>query len=107
MTLLFSSNLYKHQKLLSIGLEPPLPALNKPLAPGIQEQPGFNWETMPGGLPAQARDATPIFPVIAFIGTMLVLLFLINHMYKAQTKPRRKKPRLKKLYNTGGRVPGV
>jgi len=38
-------------------------------------------------------DSWSVFPVLAFLGTALVLLFMVNQYYKTRSKPRRKKQR--------------
>lgn len=54
-------------------------------------------------------DSAGVYPVIAFVGTGLVMLFLLNQYYKGKTKPKKKRPRLKKLHHLvyGNKMPGV
>lgn len=109
-------NLFKQQKLLSVGLEPALPImphadgeeLSDLQPPGFREMskgPAANWEMM--GSNGRLYDTTPVFPTIAFLGMALVLVFLINHFYKGKHKPRRKRMRLKKVVPFGAKVPSV
>ena len=120
MYFLFPSNLFRQQKLLSVGLEPPLPILphgggedgSDPLPPGIRDTPlGGAGSADMMGVSGRLYDSTPVFPTIAFLGMALVLVFLINHFYKNKHKPRRKKVRLKKLPSVstygGVKMPGV
>ncbi|ELT89805.1 hypothetical protein CAPTEDRAFT_228241 [Capitella teleta] len=115
------SNLFRQQKLLSIGLEPALPIMphadgeepdpNDLQPPGIRDLTrggsGANWELM--GSSGRLYDSTPVFPTIAFLGMALVLVFIINHIYKGKHRPRRKRGRLKKMPTifSGVKMPGV
>ena len=99
-------------KLLSIGDEialPPLPQEDP--FPGIRDQPGSDqsdWDVI-ASTNSRLSDHMPVFPTIAFLGMALVLVFLVNHLYKSKSKPRRKKPRLRRYQNVtyGVKVPGV
>lgn len=110
--ILFSRNLYLHQKLLAIDLDAALPILaaanQRDLLPkGIQDAPGgrlFNWNPAAGGsqldgVPSSYGDIynnAPVFPTIAFLGMALVLVYFLTNVYKCRNKPRRKKPRMRK-----------
>ncbi|XP_069113191.1 membrane-bound transcription factor site-1 protease-like [Argopecten irradians] len=110
------SNLYQQQKLLSTGLDIPVP-------PGIDRRDG---DLMPnigivkdsGGFQAdplmkpanqlQDVDSNSVFPVVAFVATGLVILFLLNQYYKSRSKPKKRRPRLKKFHQIfTGKVPSV
>ena len=104
------SNLYKQMKLMSIGeggiALPPLP--REELLPGIQDSPGKDeWDISPN-TNSRLYGNTPVFPTIAFLGMALVLVFLVNILYKNKSKPRRKKTRRRFTNVTFGvKVPGV
>lgn len=68
------------------------------LAPkGIQDG-VYDWSPNPQELSASRSiyDDVPTYPTIAFFGMALVLIYVIANIYKWWTKPRRKKPRLRK-----------
>ncbi|XP_062580342.1 membrane-bound transcription factor site-1 protease-like [Saccostrea cucullata] len=108
------SNLFQQQKLLSIGLDESVPLgrrhVEEDLIESLEAKENFGNGAAPhiqgGGGAMQDIDSNSVFPVLAFIGTGLVLLFLLNQYYRGRSKPRRKKPRLKKfptmLYGTKG-----
>ena len=108
-------NLYKQQKLLSIGLDSPiqwLPQLPEGNIGGIQESFGgedSNSNPQTGYL--DAPETPGVFPIMAFMGMVLVLVFIVNHMYNRKSKPRRKRPRLKRMQiqhsQSTIKVPGV
>jgi hypothetical protein len=54
-------------------------------------------------------DSFTVFPALAFLATALVVLFLLNQYYKGRSKPKRKRPRMKKFHNLmyGYKVPSV
>ncbi|KAJ8303462.1 hypothetical protein KUTeg_019858 [Tegillarca granosa] len=100
-------NFYQQQKLLSIGLDAPLPIgngrrfddLDVPVL-GIKEKPGFPDDPqLKGSKLISDVDSASVFPVVAFVGTGLVLLFLLNQYYKSKSKPKRKRPRIKKPHH--------
>lgn len=110
------SNLYQPQKLMSIDLEAMLP-LNKhddnPLNAhigGIKDRPGYPADAQISG-PQLIQDHSNFFPVLAFLGTGLVILFLLNQYYRSKSRPKRKRPKMRKpLHNTshsGPKMPGV
>lgn len=113
-------NLYQPQKLLSINnfeaahlAIPGLPKDEEPIVEpesSIRDLPGSLVEQkIYGPLYSHSMDTSTVFPALAFLGTALVVLFLLNHWYKGRTKPRRKRPRLKKLQHLiyGTKVPSV
>ena len=80
----------------------------------IRDTPGdrsSEWEAVPvSKRKTHLYESAPVFPTIAFLGMALVLVFLVNHLYKSKNKPRRKKQRsTRKLPPTifGFKVPGV
>ncbi len=92
-------------------MDAPLPVMpNKPdsLLPQPPDGGGLpSWDVVPGSN-KHSYQAAPVFPTIAFLGMALVLVFIVNHVYKAKNKPRRKKPRLRKLqFLNYGKMPGV
>ena len=109
-------NLYQQQKLLSVAVDEAVIVGNerKTLDIGAQEI------KEPIGLPNEphysdrhsvhnSMDGAGVYPVLAFVGTGLVLLFLLNQYYKGRAKPKKKRPRLKKLHHLvyGNKMPGV
>ncbi|XP_070575086.1 membrane-bound transcription factor site-1 protease-like [Ptychodera flava] len=105
------TNLYKHQKLLSIA-EPVMPLLGRrdsQVVPhAIHERPG--WEVGPGGIITQQQDSAHTLPVLAFLALAVVLIFFALQVHKTKTKPRRRyrPPRLKRLQQlVHGRMPNV
>ncbi|XP_077982093.1 membrane-bound transcription factor site-1 protease-like isoform X2 [Glandiceps talaboti] len=105
------TNLYKHQKLLSIA-EPVMPVISRRepqvIPHAIQERPG--WEVGPGGIITQQQDNTHTLPVLAFLGLAVVLIFFALQVHKTKTKPRRRyrPPRLKRLQQlVHARMPNV
>lgn len=113
------SNLYQQQKLLSTGLDIPIPiGIDRhdselmPNVPGIVKETGV----FPQGVDLQMKraneiqdvDTNNVFPVVAFVATGLVLLFLLNQYYKSRSKPKKRRPRLKKFHQLfTGKVPSV
>lgn len=57
----------------------------------------------------QDVDTSTVFPALAFLGTALVVLFMLNQYYKGRSKPKRKRPRMKKFHSLvyGTKVPSV
>lgn len=106
-------NLYQHQKLMFIELEPPLPPVKgkdnllNPIS-GIKDKPGLIADPQYGG-PHVVQDTSNVFPVLAFLSTGLVVLFLLNQYYRSRSRPKRKRPRPRKLQQLiyGAKVPGV
>lgn len=122
------SNLWKHQKLLSIDLDKvALPNVRayrpqvRPLSPGESgawDIPGGEalGEAPPGaGLLLQCcisqysvsvssgimpgrynQEVGQTIPVFAFLGAMVVLSFFVVQLTKAKSKPKRRKPRVKR-----------
>lgn len=106
-------NLFQQQKLLSVRLEESLPLGRQSVEDLIEsletkEKLGYGGAEphVQGAGPIQDIDSNSVFPVLAFIATGLVLLFLLNQYYRGRSKSRRKRPRLKKfhtmLYGTKG-----
>ncbi|XP_035678270.1 membrane-bound transcription factor site-1 protease-like isoform X1 [Branchiostoma floridae] len=91
------SNLYMHQKLLSIDLmEPPVPNVVR-RQPGIQHivSDGVGWDIQPG-VPSHPHNSIQSMPVFALAGLTLVVVFFAVHIHKSRSKPKRRKPRLKR-----------
>ncbi|ETE64645.1 Membrane-bound transcription factor site-1 protease [Ophiophagus hannah] len=93
------SNLWKHQKLLSIDLDKvALPSFHqnrpqvRPLSPG--ESGAWN---IPGGImPGRYnQDVGGTIPVFAFLGAMVVLAFFVVQI-KSKSRPKRRKLRVKR-----------
>ena len=88
-----------------------IPDLPMPVLPpggGIKDSPGVGWEPLPGHHTAITDNMVTVFPVLAFLAVVLVLFFLLNQLYKIRGKPRRKRPRLKKIHHmVYGKVPSV
>ena len=97
-------------KLLSIGDEIALPPLPRELLPGIRDEPSSEeWDAIPN-TNSRLYGNSPVFPTIAFLGMALVLVFLVNILYKSKHKPRRRRPRTTKRFHNvtlGVKVPSV
>ena len=108
--MLFHRNVFKPYKLLSIDPDGPLPHVDHVDLPVVEVKDIVG----PDGLdqisgPTFVQDRSSVFPVLAFLGTGLVVLFLFNQYYRTRSRPRRKRPRARKLLqlNAGRQVPGV
>uniref|UniRef100_A0AAY4EWD7 Membrane-bound transcription factor site-1 protease n=1 Tax=Denticeps clupeoides TaxID=299321 RepID=A0AAY4EWD7_9TELE len=94
------SNLWKHQKLLSVDLDKVvLPNARsyrpqvRPLSPGESEA----WDIPGGIMPGRYnQEVGQTIPVFAFLGAMVVLSFFVVQLTKAKSKPKRRKPRVKR-----------
>uniref|UniRef100_A0A8C9EYR5 Membrane bound transcription factor peptidase, site 1 n=1 Tax=Pavo cristatus TaxID=9049 RepID=A0A8C9EYR5_PAVCR len=94
------SNLWKHQKLLSIDLDKvALPSFRKnrpqvrPLSPGESGA----WDIPGGIMPGRYnQDVGQTIPVFAFLGAMVVLAFFVVQINKVKSRPKRRKPRVKR-----------
>ena len=64
----------------------------------------------PDTAPANSRHlypASPVFPTLAFLGMALVLVFILNHIYRTKGRHRKhRRPRIKRLPATA-RMSGV
>uniref|UniRef100_A0A8D3DSC2 Membrane-bound transcription factor site-1 protease n=1 Tax=Scophthalmus maximus TaxID=52904 RepID=A0A8D3DSC2_SCOMX len=94
------SNLWKHQKLLSIDLDKvALPNARayrpqvRPLSPGESGAWDIPGGIMPGHYNQEVGQTIPVF---AFLGAMVVLSFFVVQLTKAKSKPKRRKPRIKR-----------
>ncbi|XP_023562560.1 membrane-bound transcription factor site-1 protease isoform X3 [Octodon degus] len=94
------SNLWKHQKLLSIDLDKVvLPNFRsnrpqvRPLSPGESSA----WDIPGGIMPGRYnQEVGQTIPVFAFLGAMVVLAFFVVQINKAKSRPKRRKPRVKR-----------
>ncbi|KAH9487758.1 Membrane-bound transcription factor site-1 protease [Bulinus truncatus] len=102
------SDIYQPQRLLSIDMDAPLNPANRPdlQFPIMRDSEALLIQS-PLNTPLQ--DRLTWFPVIAFLATCLVALFLFNQYYRAKSRPKRKRPRPKKMAAIAyvGKVPGV
>ncbi|GLD67094.1 membrane-bound transcription factor site-1 protease [Lates japonicus] len=94
------SNLWKHQKLLSVDLDKvALPNVRayrpqvRPLSPGESGAWDIPGGIMPGHYNQEVGQTIPVF---AFLGAMVVLSFFVVQLTKAKSKPKRRKPRIKR-----------
>ncbi|GAB5582529.1 membrane-bound transcription factor site-1 protease [Prionailurus iriomotensis] len=93
-------NLWKHQKLLSIDLDKVvLPNFRsnrpqvRPLSPGESSA----WDIPGGIMPGRYnQEVGQTIPVFAFLGAMVVLAFFVVQINKAKSRPKRRKPRVKR-----------
>ncbi|MED6265078.1 Membrane-bound transcription factor site-1 protease, partial [Ilyodon furcidens] len=110
------SNLWKHQKLLSVDLDKvALPNMKsyrpqvRPLSPGESGA----WDIPGGIMPGRYnQEVGQTIPVFAFLGAMVVLSFFVVQLTKAKSKPKRRKPRIKRptylqQQTTAGKNPTV
>ncbi|XP_030588228.1 membrane-bound transcription factor site-1 protease isoform X2 [Archocentrus centrarchus] len=94
------SNLWKHQKLLSVDLDKvTLPNVRayrpqvRPLSPGESGA----WDIPGGIMPGRYnQEVGQTIPVFAFLGAMVVLSFFVVQLTKSKSKPKRRKPRIKR-----------
>ncbi|XP_050396545.1 membrane-bound transcription factor site-1 protease [Patella vulgata] len=104
------TNLYQPQKLMSVGIEAPLPMMKKERDELIDIKPGLLPEQPLNG-PIVLQESSNVYPILAFIGTGLVVLFLLNQYYQSRSRPKRKrtKPRSRKFQQLiyGAKLPGV
>ncbi|KAL4234848.1 Membrane-bound transcription factor site-1 protease [Mactra antiquata] len=101
-----TTNLYQPQKLLSINnfdtnnfgvLMPHEDILDREDS-GIKQSPSeIEEEKSVKESFSTDINTTTVFPVLAFLGTALVVLFMLNMYYKGKSKPKRKRPRMKKF----------
>jgi len=110
-------NLYQPQKLLSVNTldieHLHVHTLQRDLEPDLdlQEFPPAKDQPVRETSSTHDMDTHAVFPIIAFLGTALVILFMLNQYYKVRSKPKRKRPRnLKKFTSSmfyGYKVPSV
>ncbi|XP_052583216.1 membrane-bound transcription factor site-1 protease isoform X4 [Peromyscus californicus insignis] len=94
------SNLWKHQKLLSIDLDKVvLPNFRsnrpqvRPLSPGESGA----WDIPGGIMPGRYnQEVGQTIPVFAFLGAMVALAFFVVQISKAKSRPKRRRPRAKR-----------
>uniref|UniRef100_A0AAR2LDS8 Membrane-bound transcription factor site-1 protease n=1 Tax=Pygocentrus nattereri TaxID=42514 RepID=A0AAR2LDS8_PYGNA len=94
------SNLWKHQKLLSVDIDKvELPNVGayrpqvRPLSPGESGAWDIPGGIMPGRYNQEVGQTIPMF---AFLGAMVVLSFFVVQLTKSRSKPKRRKPRIKR-----------
>uniref|UniRef100_A0A8C4SAC7 Membrane-bound transcription factor peptidase, site 1 n=1 Tax=Erpetoichthys calabaricus TaxID=27687 RepID=A0A8C4SAC7_ERPCA len=94
------SNLWKHQKLLSIDLDKVVLPNFRPNRPQVRPlSPGESgaWDIPGGIMPGRYnQDVGQTIPVFAFLGAMVVLAFFVVQITKSKNKPKRRKPRVKR-----------
>lgn len=104
------TNLFKAQKLLSIDLEAPLILKPSNVFPPTRHYAvdlNFPWD-MRNRFPLHDANNKPSLPVFALLGILLVLVFMLCHWYKSKNRPRRRRPKLRRLLNAVvGRIPNV
>lgn len=109
------SNLWKHQKLLSVDLDKvALPNVRayrpqvRPLSPGESGA----WDIPGGIMPGRYnQEVSQTIPVFAFLGAMVVLSFFVVQLTRAKSKPKRRKQRIRRptylQQTTTGKSPTV
>lgn len=105
------SNLFQHQKLLSIDINPPVPP------PGWHNIPHLPMKIADKAVPViethridfpSSYDGLGFLPLFALVATLLVLLFFINQYCRHKPRPKKKKSRGRKVQHVlTGRVPSV
>ncbi|XP_059986068.1 membrane-bound transcription factor site-1 protease isoform X3 [Lagenorhynchus albirostris] len=94
------SNLWKHQKLLSIDLDKVVLPSFRPNRPQVRPlSPGESgaWDIPGGIMPGRYnQEVGQTIPVFAFLGAMVVLAFFVVQINKAKSRPKRRKPRVKR-----------
>jgi membrane-bound transcription factor site-1 protease len=78
---------------------------------GIQDNPAMNagWEKVPGSQGINFQDHLTMFPILAFVAMVLVLGFFLSQLNKGKSKPKRRRPRLRKIQRITytSNMPGV
>ncbi|VTJ56109.1 Hypothetical predicted protein [Marmota monax] len=94
------SNLWKHQKLLSIDLDKvvsPSFQLNHPQVRPLSPGESGAWDIPGGIMPGRHnQEVGQTIPVFAFLGAMVVLAFFVVQINKAKSRPKWRKPRVKR-----------
>uniref|UniRef100_A0A8C5ZX79 Membrane-bound transcription factor site-1 protease-like N-terminal domain-containing protein n=1 Tax=Marmota marmota marmota TaxID=9994 RepID=A0A8C5ZX79_MARMA len=94
------SNLWKHQKLLSIDLDKvvlPSFQLNRPQVRPLSPGESGAWDIPGGIMPGRHnQEVGQTIPVFAFLGAMVVLAFFVVQINKAKSRPKWRKPRVKR-----------
>ncbi|XP_033110005.1 membrane-bound transcription factor site-1 protease-like isoform X2 [Anneissia japonica] len=107
------SNLFQHQKLLSVVDVGPMVLKRPEVLPHRGAAQGVDdWDLPPGMNHSNQLDNSNAYPLIAFFSTVLVLVFFFVHVHKRKTRPKRRKgPRLKRFTRLQerfhGKVPSV
>lgn len=109
-------NLYQPQKLLSVNSldigHLPVHSVQRDLEPDNDLQDHeVREQILPDNHFSHDMDRHAVFPIIAFLGMALVVLFMLNQYYKGRSKPKHKRPRNMKKFPTtmmyGYKVPSV
>ncbi|XP_051726643.1 LOW QUALITY PROTEIN: membrane-bound transcription factor site-1 protease [Ctenopharyngodon idella] len=94
------SNLWKHQKLLSVDMDKVVLPNVRPYRPQVRPlSPGESgaWDIPGGIMPGRYnQEVGQTIPMFAFLGAMVVLSFFVVQLTKAKSKPKRRKPRVKR-----------
>uniref|UniRef100_A0A8C1G8P6 Membrane-bound transcription factor site-1 protease n=1 Tax=Cyprinus carpio TaxID=7962 RepID=A0A8C1G8P6_CYPCA len=94
------SNLWKHQKLLSVDMDKVVLPDVRPYRPQVRPlSPGESgaWDIPGGIMPGRYnQEVGQTIPMFAFLGAMVVLSFFVVQLTKAKSKPKRRKPRVKR-----------
>uniref|UniRef100_A0A673JF34 Membrane-bound transcription factor site-1 protease-like n=1 Tax=Sinocyclocheilus rhinocerous TaxID=307959 RepID=A0A673JF34_9TELE len=93
-------NLWKHQKLLSVDMDKVVLPNVRPYRPQVRPlSPGESgaWDIPGGIMPGRYnQEVGQTIPMFAFLGAMVVLSFFVVQLTKAKSKPKRRKPRVKR-----------
>ncbi|KTF90955.1 hypothetical protein cypCar_00019701 [Cyprinus carpio] len=94
------SNLWKHQKLLSVDMDKvvlPNGRLYRPQVRPLSPGESGAWDIPGGIMPGRYnQEVGQTIPMFAFLGAMVVLSFFVVQLTKAKSKPKRRKPRVKR-----------
>lgn len=113
---LICRNLYQPQKLLSVNSldigHLPVHSVQRDMEPEVEiHEPHSPDQILPDNGFSHDMDKHAVFPIIAFLGMALVVLFMLNQYYKGRSKPKHKRPRNMKKFPTsmmyGYKVPSV
>uniref|UniRef100_A0A673JIE8 Membrane-bound transcription factor site-1 protease-like n=1 Tax=Sinocyclocheilus rhinocerous TaxID=307959 RepID=A0A673JIE8_9TELE len=98
--LILGINLWKHQKLLSVDMDKVVLPNVRPYRPQVRPlSPGESgaWDIPGGIMPGRYnQEVGQTIPMFAFLGAMVVLSFFVVQLTKAKSKPKRRKPRVKR-----------
>ncbi|KAK6630577.1 Membrane-bound transcription factor site-1 protease [Polyplax serrata] len=104
------TNLYKSQKLLSIGIEAQLPVWQFPILKNGRLEDTNNNDFWAWREEINENDTNlTSFPAFFLLLLLCVVIYTACRFYRYRTRPRKRKPKLKKIISNvnSGRVPAV
>ena len=89
-------NLVKSQKLLSIGLEAPLPFHHNPIRSVPIETSDIGWSDQ-HALGLRGVDSKPPLPFFAFMGMIFVVCFTLYQYFRNRNKPKKRRTKIRRF----------